>query len=835
MRKQRIPLTFERGAVDRYSPSMLEAGEAAAIRNWVPEPNGQLRMRHGWVNYPTTGAPAFRDGRGMHHHAWDVENPLVFAATQLVGANTVEVIRLKNYAGSYQYLKLTNVDPLASGTFTLEWDGETSAAITWDADPATVIANIQAALDGLATGADYFDVCYAAQLPGARNNIQTINLYDAIGGGLGVMEGGSFTLTFDGQTTDAINIPGATNTLVQRIKSKLEALSNIEPDEVTVAMAPISTSQYQQLGAIDIWQGFKVEFSGQFIYQQQPQMTIDGTNLTGRSGYDETLVSVFDGIRANGEDNAGRLLGSQRADYPGYEIWIRVNDKRSTLLFTVDDSSMNTPGDLTCEEWIAAVAPGVFNLSLDGYGTTADIDSEMGASVIAAALLDLHDDLGATVTQSFDGTDLLNTVEFDGNLAGTEVAMMTAAVVSGPTGFSVSVEGQNTGYSIYLIDPTDPAAAWVHSTDVQGHGSVPLYFASGADALVVVSPGDSMYAMTSTGWATLTPPFDPYALAYHKSRFFSADDTTLWYSRLLDYANWTDETTSADNTIPVGALDGERLESLGVHEDLLIIGKRNSIWMLSGSSSSTFALRRMVGGGVAPGKALCSTPYGMVAAGVDAVWLYNGGPWRDISSDISESYGMTGNFLTTAYCNGCLYIADEGSGVIWVYNFETGAWSTEVPGDTDEGPVLVYAKADILYSQPSNAQTNSLVMYRQMPQGARACDPNMSETLFARTGEMWLGSPVAPATIRQLNLRLRQSAGNAGQGDLVITPYVDGQAGTPQRYATTDELGSRRERMSLGGTGWGIYFEFSQELAAGEDGGFDIEEAILEIDLEEER
>ena len=76
---------------------------------------------------------------------------------------------------------------------------------------------------------------------------------------------GTFTLTFDGQTT----APIAFNATAAAIQAALEALSNIEPGDVVATGGPVNTNNVS------------VNFRGQFSIENLPQMTADGAALTG--------------------------------------------------------------------------------------------------------------------------------------------------------------------------------------------------------------------------------------------------------------------------------------------------------------------------------------------------------------------------------------------------------------------------------------------------------------------------------------------------------------------------------------------------------------------------
>jgi hypothetical protein len=87
---------------------------------------------------------------------------------------------------------------------------------------------------------------------------------------IGTHTGGTYTLTYSGQTTAAINF----NAAASAVHSALEALSNLAVGDVTVT----GTGPWV------------VEFTGTLEGDDVALMTIDGTNLTGGAGETVTLL-----------------------------------------------------------------------------------------------------------------------------------------------------------------------------------------------------------------------------------------------------------------------------------------------------------------------------------------------------------------------------------------------------------------------------------------------------------------------------------------------------------------------------------------------------------------
>lgn len=608
--------------------------------------------------------------------------------------------------------------------------------------------------------------------------------------------GGNFTLRFDNwtaaETTAAISWDANLVTLASNIAAALNALTNL-PDA-----PPWDPSDVFQVECVDTPDEFGPSTALRAYITMPYNLDVPGTGTFPYLGY------IWKALTLQGRNLTG--------DAYNYDA-------------------------LTAEEQQTGAIDGTVTLTIGTYGDTAPVAWDCVGADLEVAIEALHPDLLCVVEDL--GVGDFNVV-FDGYYNGLIPPLITVNTIDGGPSFRATTEDASTrGYKLWALEQV-ASADWEVVGEMTGsasnlvQGNLPASFASGASKLMIVTPGQLIAVWDGTTIASQTPFSSPRVCAFYKSRFWVGAGTDLWYSRLLNPDLWTDPATSANNTIPVGYNDGEPIECLLASEDILYIGKRNSMWQLTGSSSSSFALRRMTAGGCAPGRSMVETPFGLFAAGVDTVWRYTGGAWADIGGPIQNSYGMTGQYMTAAYCNGAVYICDEASGRIWVYYCASDAWGTEISDDENEGPVLVYAKADYLYAQPRLATTSSLVMFRQQPGATRGADANMGEAYAASTPEMWLGESLGQSSLRKLYLRVRQNDGDSTCPPLVIRCYVQGALKQTYEVDTRDELGVWKEMgLSLGGDGYGVRFEFSQDLAAGDVGVLDIEEAILEYDVSE--
>lgn len=141
------------------------------------------------------------------------------------------------------------------GTFVLQYGVNFTGSIAYNATAATV----QAALNALSS------------IDGGINAVQNVTI-------TGAPTGGTFTLTFGGQTTAGIAF-GATNTAV---KTALTALSSIGANNVTVT-GPNGGP-------------FVVTFVGALANAPQATITASGASLTGGTSPGVTVASATTGV-----------------------------------------------------------------------------------------------------------------------------------------------------------------------------------------------------------------------------------------------------------------------------------------------------------------------------------------------------------------------------------------------------------------------------------------------------------------------------------------------------------------------------------------------------------
>lgn len=144
------------------------------------------------------------------------------------------------------------------GTFKLSWGGQTTSTIAYNAAASTV----QTALNALSS------VPAAA---GGTNEVQTATI-------TGTPTGGTFTLTYSGQTTGAI----AFNAAASVVQTALIALSNIGPGDVTVTGSAGGP--------------YTVTFGGTLAATDVAAMTASGASLTGGTSPGVTIATPTAGV-----------------------------------------------------------------------------------------------------------------------------------------------------------------------------------------------------------------------------------------------------------------------------------------------------------------------------------------------------------------------------------------------------------------------------------------------------------------------------------------------------------------------------------------------------------
>ncbi|THA29190.1 hypothetical protein E6R18_25090 [Streptomyces sp. A1277] len=125
-----------------------------------------------------------------------------------------------------------------------------------------------------------------APYSGPTSEVQTVTV-------TGTPTGGTYTLTWSGQTTAAIPY----NATAAQVKTALENLSNIDAGDLTVTGGPHPGT------------AMAVTFGGQFMGDDVAAMTASATNLTGGTSPAVTIATATAGGTATASDGTEVLAG----------------------------------------------------------------------------------------------------------------------------------------------------------------------------------------------------------------------------------------------------------------------------------------------------------------------------------------------------------------------------------------------------------------------------------------------------------------------------------------------------------------------------------------------
>ncbi|QDT94158.1 hypothetical protein [Gimesia algae] len=250
--------------------------------------------------------------------------------------------------GTNEKQLVTMQGTITGGTFTLTFNGQTTDPIAYDASAATVQTELEA-LSNIEVGdvdvtgvdggpwtiefkgnladTDVSLLDYDDTLLEATNEQQTITLASC--------SGGTFALTFDGQTTDPI----AYNASAATIESELEALLGIGAGNVSVSGSG----------------PWVVEFVGTLRGTDVDQIMVDGSNLTGvlaasiaettpgGNGVNERWLTDIVSSTSSSLATNFRLTGNGSVSSGTFDVLIVVD---STTIMDLDD----IPYDVTIAE-----------------------------------------------------------------------------------------------------------------------------------------------------------------------------------------------------------------------------------------------------------------------------------------------------------------------------------------------------------------------------------------------------------------------------------------------------------------------------------------------------
>ncbi len=392
-------------------------------------------------------------------------------------------------AGTNEVQSVTIDADVIGGTYTLTWGGNTTGNIDFDASTTDVKDALEAlagiAVDDLAvTGtAPAWEVEFVVNLKqqpispitgsGALLSGRTVDITETVTGVVAVDEvqtvsipsdttGGSFTLTYDGQTTGAIQFNDTFGTL----DGLLEALSNIGAGDVVVSGGP---------GPDTDW---VVTFETLLAATDVDLMTADGALLTGS---DVTVIETQSGGGGNNEIQtvsipAEVVGGTFTLTYNGqttstiaYNAAAGVVQASLVALTNIGASDMSVTG--TAPTWVCEFQGNLANtevVQMSGNGTllagktVTVIETIKGVTAVneTQTINIPNDSVGGSFTLSFSGQGPTGAITYDDVAADikTELELLsnidTVAVTGGAgpgTDWVVEFQGTNAATDVALM------------------------------------------------------------------------------------------------------------------------------------------------------------------------------------------------------------------------------------------------------------------------------------------------------------------------------------------------------------------------------------------------
>ena len=253
--------------------------------------------------------------------------------------------------------------------------------------------------------------------------------------------GGTFTLTFGGYTTGAI----AFNASTAVVQAALQALTSIGLGNVTVS------------GAAPIW---IVTFAGTLASTDVALLTGDGTNLTGGETTDVDVAETVAGVAAVDE----------------------IQESEATVALTAGVYTITLLGETTQ------------NISFDATAIEVEmaLESLDGVAVGEASVVD---------SGTWPALNETLTVTFSGNLAGTNIALMTigSGGLTGTIVVTASPEGVAGVIEVQTVRINDSVTGGTFTLTHDANESVPILYNANAAAIEAALEGlASISAVTVT-------------------------------------------------------------------------------------------------------------------------------------------------------------------------------------------------------------------------------------------------------------------------------------------------------------------------------------------------
>jgi hypothetical protein len=807
-----IPLTWERGMVETVESSMLPIGAAPRLRNWEPDPSGNLRSRVGWLKASTTGGiPSTRKGWGIGQLALP-RRPYVVQDTS--GSSTSGTTPA---APAATWGSATTAGNLLVAVLTLETEVIQTAAnmATPPTPPAGGWTLAKSMISNAVVNEHSHVWIYYIENASSQSGAKTWSIPFS-GGGNAAADVMMFEVA-NCKTSGALGRVGKTYDVAN---AGAETTVIISPKgDIGGTVADTGTEIISTRDTHGFSVGNSVRFTKYATGALPTGVSEDTTYwvLTVDSSTSFTITDTVDGT------SAVNITGAGTQDTWGVGKWPRTTPVGIAFIGiahgdNIDVSMTTEPDDVTKER--------------EHYTDNGTVDANSF----------VYSSVYQTVSEHDDFTFVLSSAGYPS----AAIAEFIGLDYDVTDGYYFVAHNGTTTLDIWYHDRDDLSTGnWTLLEQVTATpGNLPVAYTAGNEKLFYVHPG--FETVRSWGGLGTTPVAiegsNPgRCVAWHKNRLFTGgapgSEWVLYYSEVGDDTIWDSGTASH---IEVGKGDGEAIEDITPFQDGLLIGKQTSLWLLTGSGPDNFRLIRLPIGGAAPGRTVLATPYGAVVAGRKDVWLVNGGSVEHISGPIRESYGITGDWMSVSYIDDHAYVLDQGSGTAWVIDFSNGGtWREErVDSASTEAPACLYNQDDKQLFAPKNATIGSLLSYRLLPGSPRGKDfDTLTETWVAWTPEIWPVGPQEKITPRYLYLKLRQRAGDAGDNVLSVTPLYNGTAITALTVTPVASASVYWVRLDIGSNASGksvssVQFKIDQTLDSTETAVFDIEEMTLGFNIE---
>lgn len=458
------------------------------------------------------------------------QEPTVTVTTKQDGRAGVDAVQSLSFSAA-----------ASGGTFTLTFRGETSSAISATASAATVqtalrqmgtIGSANVSCSGGALGTAAVLVTFTGTLgdqpiesltadtanvlgasvslsvatlqegsPGA-DEVQTLNLY-------GSPSGGTFTLTFDGQTTSGI----AYNANAATIQAALEALSNIGVGDVTVTGGPLPGSTVT------------VTFGGALANTNVAEMTANPASLTGGTiSVSMSTVTAGSGSLNNNahafwkmnessgtrSDSIGAYdlteVGSTTSSTTGLissAAYIKTPGSANDLL--VSDFALDTSNGYTVSVWFYAESTPAINIDLvrlvgyvSGVQRWAQVHYNGSARVVSVTYYTVAGGQVSVVSSSALAASSWHHIVMTVSTGRTATLYVDGASVGSGTIFNSSSASQPTTFSVCNVGRTfsgTTSAEWLRIDEsgvwdaALSSGSISTLYNSGAGTTTPFAAG----------------------------------------------------------------------------------------------------------------------------------------------------------------------------------------------------------------------------------------------------------------------------------------------------------------------------------------------------------